>query len=116
MTSESIILNDLSLPVQFQFDQGVSLIDVEMSLHLAMFAAEGLYGRARVRLEAKYTFNQQDHTLAVDMRTEVGAAIVRLFTGLLLREYGEDAFEIDRQPEGTKEHDLAWKDLPAACH
>jgi len=34
--------------IHFEFEPTVSLADVEMSLHLAMFAVEGIFGRARV--------------------------------------------------------------------
>lgn len=82
--------------IRFQFDSDVSLEDAEMSLHLAMFAVEGLFGRACVRLDAEYAVNEQDRVIEVDASTDVGATIVRVFTGLLLREFGEDSFEIQR--------------------
>lgn len=82
--------------VRFQVDDNISLNDAEMSLHLAMFAVEGLFGRARVRLDAEYELNEQDHAIDVDGSTEVGAMIARVFTGLLLREFGEDSFQIQR--------------------
>ena len=82
--------------VRFQFYHKISLNDAEMSLHLAMFAVEGLFGRARVRLDAEYELNEQDHVIDVDGSTEVGAMIARVFTGLLLREFGEDSFQIQR--------------------
>lgn len=82
--------------VRFRFDETVSLTDAEMSLHLAMFAVEGLLGRARVRLDAAYELVDQDHCIDIESGTEVGAMIVRVFTGLLLREFGEDSFRIER--------------------
>ena len=85
-----------SAVVRFRFDGEVRLADAEMSLHLAMFAVEGLFGRARVRLDAEYDLIEQDHCIDVDGGTEVGAMIVRVFTGLLLREFGEDSFRIER--------------------
>lgn len=81
--------------IRFQFETHVSLTGAEMSLHLAMFAVEGLLGRARVRLDAKYELNPDDNSIAVDDETEVGAAIVRVFTGFVLREFGETSFEVE---------------------
>ena len=83
--------------IHFEFEPTVSLADAEMSLHLAMFAVEGIFGRARVRLDAEYELNEEDHEIAVDASTEVGAMIVRVFTGLLLREIGEDSFQVCRR-------------------
>ena len=85
-----------SAVVRFRFDGEIRLTDAEMSLHLAMFAVEGLFGRARVRLDAEYELNEQDHCIDVDGGTEVGAMIVRVFTGLLLREFGENSFCTER--------------------
>ena len=90
------VADNPSAAVRFQFDHNISLNDAEMSLHLAMFAVEGLFGRARVRLDAEYELNEQDHVIDVDGSTEVGAMIARVFTGLLLREFGEDSFRIQR--------------------
>ena len=83
--------------IRFEFDSKISLTEAEMSLHLAMFAVEGIFGRASVRLDADYEINEKDHGITVDASTEVGATIARVFTGLLLREIGEDSFLVHRQ-------------------
>lgn len=76
----------------FAFEPHVPLADAEMSLHLAMFAVEGLAGRVRVRLDASYQVDAENHVIRIDGNTRVGQMIARVFAGLLLREYGEDAF------------------------
>ena len=81
---------------RFQFDERIPLEEAEMTLHLATFAAEGLFGRARVRLETSYFLDGPRRTISVDGTTEVGAAVVRIFTGLVIREFGEEAFEVCR--------------------
>lgn len=81
---------------RFQFDPAVSLMDAEMSLHLAMIAIEGLFGEARVRLDACYHLDEARRSITVDGATEVGAAVVKTFTRLLSREFGEDAFHVRR--------------------
>lgn len=77
---------------QFKFELHVSLVDVELSLHLAMFAVEGLAGQVRVRMDARYHVDQEGHAIFVDGGSQVGLMISRVFAGLLLRELGEDAF------------------------
>jgi len=82
--------------IRFEFDSEVPLQDAEMSLHLALIATEGLFGRALVRLEAEYELDEDHHVIGVDAGTEVGAVVVRVFTALLIREFGEEAFSIQR--------------------
>lgn len=82
--------------LRFQFDPAVPLEEAESSLHLALFAAEGLFGQARVLLDAGYEVDPWSHSLLVDVATEVGTSIARIFTGLLVREFGERSFAIER--------------------
>lgn len=82
----------MSGATQFVFEPHVSLADAELSLHLAMFAVEGLAGRARVRMASKYHVDQEGHAIFVDGGSRVGRMISRVFTGLLDREFGENAF------------------------
>ena len=88
---------------RFEFEPTVPLTEAEMSLHLAMYAVEGLYGSARVRLDASYHLNEGRRVITVDGGNEVGAAIVKVYTGLLLREFGEDAFRVRAMEAQTPE-------------
>lgn len=81
---------------RFSFSSDVSVDEVEMTLQLATFAVEGLFGMARVRLEFGYYIDTARRVIVVDGTQEVGAAIVHVFMGLLLREFGEDAFRVER--------------------
>ena len=81
---------------RFEFEPTVPLPEAEMSLHLATYAVEGLYGEARVRLDASYHLDKGRRSITVDGGTEVGAAIVKVFTRFLSREFGEDSFRVRR--------------------
>lgn len=81
---------------RFQFERSVLMAEAEMSLHLALFAVEGLFGQARVRLDAAYSIDEPRSVIVVDATTEVGAAVVRVFTSLLLHEFGGDSFHVRR--------------------
>ena len=81
---------------RFHFASDVSLEEAEMTLHLAMYAVEGLFGAARVRLDVSYYVDEPRRVLIVDGTNEVSAALVRVFANLLLREYGDEAFEVRR--------------------
>ncbi|MEX0718359.1 MAG: hypothetical protein WD066_17320 [Planctomycetaceae bacterium] len=81
---------------RFEFQPHVSLSDAEESLHLALFAVEGIFGRAQVRLDARYELDETGHAVMLDTTTLVGETVLRVFTGLLLREFSEDAFSVRR--------------------
>ncbi len=79
---------------RFEFEPSVVIAEAELTLHLATYAVEGLYGEARVRLEAAYRLDESRNDILVDGGTEVGAALVKVFTRLLLREFGQDGFHV----------------------
>ena len=79
---------------QVEIDARVPLLEAEMSLHLAMFAVEGLFGQARLRLGMSYHLDEPRRAIFVDGTNEVGGAVVRIFTNLLIREFGEDSFVV----------------------
>ena len=81
---------------RFVFKEEVSVLDAELSLHLAIFAIEGLFGAARVRLDASYAIDEPRRVIIVDASNEVGEALVRVFTNLLLREFGDDSLQVER--------------------
>ena len=81
---------------RFEIDQSVPITEAEQSLHLAMIALEGLYGPAGVRLDARYQLDESGRALVVDGSTPVGSSLVKIFTALLLREFGDDAARVIR--------------------
>ena len=81
---------------RFEMDKTVPLLEAEQSLHLALIAVQGLFGQARVRMDAAYHVNESRRVIVVDGTTEIGLALVRVFTEFLLREFGGEAFEVRR--------------------
>ena len=81
---------------RYQFSESVPLRDIEESLHLAILAAESLHGQSRVRLDAAYHLEDAKRACVVDAGTDVGRDISRIFTGFAIREFGEDAFQVER--------------------
>lgn len=81
---------------RFHIAPCVPLDEVEMTLHLSIFAVEGLVGSARIRLDFSYYVDASHGMIFVDGTTEVGSAIVRVFTNLLSREFGDGAFLVKR--------------------
>lgn len=88
---------------RFTLDKDIALTDAEATLHLATIAAEGLFGNAIVRMDVSFTADQDGRSLTVDGTTPVGAAVVRMFTSLMLREFGEDAFTVRRVKASSTE-------------
>jgi len=81
---------------RYRFAKEVSLQEAEETLLLAILAAEGLFGEARVRMDAGYVVDPGLRALVVDASTPVGQAVNAIFTSLALREFGRDAFHVRR--------------------
>jgi len=81
---------------RYQFREGVPLRDIEETLLLAVLAAESLHGESRVRLDAAYCIEDGKRACVIDAGTDVGRDISKIFTGLVSREFGEDAFQVER--------------------
>lgn len=81
---------------RYRFGGAIPFQDAVESLLLAVVVAECLFGRSQVRLDASFHIDENNHSCVVDASTAVGRSIARIFTGLLAREFGEDAFEVRR--------------------
>ena len=81
---------------RYQFGAECPAREVEETLHLAVLAVECLYGQSRVRLDASHCMDAEKRACVIDASTDVGRDIVRIFTGLAIREFGEDAFKVRR--------------------
>ena len=66
--------------VKYVFDPEVSMQEAYWTYGLAQYAAEGLFGPS----------------LPIEASSEVAVAVMRIFTGLLTREFGENAFTVGR--------------------
>ncbi|MCC5829272.1 MAG: hypothetical protein JJU36_07475 [Phycisphaeraceae bacterium] len=84
---------------RFTFDRTIRLPEAEQTLHLAVLGAEGLFGEAQVRMDLSYHIDEPRRVLLVDGSNKVGAAVIRMFTALLLREIGSQRFTVRRVPE-----------------
>jgi hypothetical protein len=79
---------------RFAFTDDAQLDQAEMTLHLSIFAVEGLFGAARVRLDFSYFVDDEKRIILVDATNDVGMTLVRIFTSFLLREFGEYSFHV----------------------
>ena len=81
---------------RYSFGPPVDLAEVEDSLLLAVCAAEGVHGQAQVRMDGAFLLEEATRACVVDATTPVGETIARIFTRFLAREFGEDAFTVER--------------------
>jgi hypothetical protein len=69
-----------------------------------LLATEALHGQAQVRLDAAHAVDADKRSCAVDASTTVGRDLNRLFAGFVTREFGADAFEVERINELSHQH------------
>jgi len=83
---------------RFRFASPAALAEAEATLHLSILAAEGLFGEARTRTDVSYHADTPRGVLLVDGGSPCGAAVVRIFTAFLIKEFGADGFAVRRMP------------------
>ncbi len=81
---------------KYVFNSSIDMTDVETSLLLALLAMESLHGESQVRLEAAHMLDAKSRTCVIDAAGDVGRDFNRLFVGFARREFGEDAFCVER--------------------
>jgi hypothetical protein len=81
---------------RYRFTPEVPAEEIEVSLLMAVLATESLHGETQVHLDAGHAFDAEDRTCVIDAGTQVGRDLNRLFAGLVRREFGEDAFRVQR--------------------
>jgi len=89
---------------RYSFVDSISFEEVEASLVLALLATEALHGQTQVRLDADHAVDAEKRSCVVDASTAVGRDLNRLFAGFLSREFGADAFEVERVDHLPHQH------------
>lgn len=83
---------------RYEFSTAINFEDVEDTLLLALMATEALHGDTGVRLETRYYVDAPHRRCTVDATTGPGHDFNRIFAGLLIREFGNKAFQVERLP------------------
>ena len=81
---------------RYTFASGVPIEEAEASLLLAVLATQSLHGETQTRLDAAHCFDPTKRACVIDAGTPVGRDLNRLFTGFMGREFGADAFDVER--------------------
>ncbi|GIW55531.1 MAG: hypothetical protein KatS3mg082_1935 [Nitrospiraceae bacterium] len=81
---------------RYTFRPHVPLEEIEATLLLALWGAESLHGEIQVRLDAAHFLDADRRACVIDAGTPVGRDVNRLFIGFVQREFGNDAFRVER--------------------
>lgn len=81
---------------RYSFPGNVPVEEIEATLLLALWGAESLYGESQVRLDAAHFLDPDRRACVIDADTPVGRDVNRLFVGFARREFGNDAFRVER--------------------
>jgi hypothetical protein len=85
---------------RYVFKASIPAPEIENTLLLAIVAAEGLHGQSRVRLDAAYSFDADKHAAVIDVGSEVGLDVCRMFTGFAIKEFGAGSFSVSHAEAG----------------
>jgi len=94
----------MSSVCRFKFAKGIDRETIEKQLALAIVSTECTFGQPKVRINTGYFILPKDKTAGVeneinviiDVSNKIGEHIAQLFTGLIIRQFGEDKFIVDR--------------------
>jgi hypothetical protein len=89
----------MSTVLRFSFNEASLKDEIESDIALAIFTAECVYGRPRVRMEARYVVDEDGATCVLGVDGEAGEAAARVFTGLTSARVGERSFSVRRLQE-----------------
>lgn len=88
---------------RYSFVDDRTFTDAEESLRLALLAAEGIYGAARILLNVRMIVTPSERTMLISDNGDESQAVNRSLTQFLMRECGPDQFEVDRVCTTTPE-------------
>lgn len=86
----------MHLAYRYRFSERVSLRDAENTLLLAVVAAEGIFGQARVRMDGGFIIDPPIRVIVVDAGTLIGQVVAAIFTAFITGEFGIGSFNVRR--------------------
>jgi len=81
---------------RYVFQAVIPALEIESTLVLALFAVEALHGESQTRLDAGHAFDRRMRVVVIDAATPVGRDFNRVFIGFVTREFGPEAFRVER--------------------
>lgn len=81
---------------RFTFKDSVPSKGIEETLFWAVFNAESVFGKPKVRLDASFYFERDKNVCVIDKSTDVGEHIAKVFTSMISVAFGEKSFAVER--------------------
>jgi hypothetical protein len=81
---------------RYTFSANIPIEEVEASLLLAVMATESIHGESQTRLDAAHYLDVTNRCCIVSDGTPAGRDLNRVLIGFLTREFGADAFKVER--------------------
>jgi hypothetical protein len=81
---------------RYVFQAAVPAVEIESTLVLSILAVEALHGESQTRLDAGHAFDGGMRVVVIDAGTAVGKDLNRVFIGFVTREFGPEAFRVER--------------------
>ena len=95
---------------KFRFSEGTTREFIEASIASAIFNAECVFGKPRVRVSGVAYYVPEDGLQCViDVSSDVGEHVAQVFTGIMINVLGEDKFRVRRIEEATSPAFVARK-------
>ncbi len=85
----------------FKFEDTIPIQDLIDTLSLARIGVESLHGAAKAQIEIRQHINERERRIAIDATTDCGRDLAKLFTGFARKEYGWQAFTIERSADSA---------------
>ena len=81
----------------FKFPDHIKRVFIEESITQAIFNAECVFGKPRVRVSGvAYYVPDEGSQCVVDVSSEVGEHVAQVFTGIMINAIGEEKFQVRR--------------------
>jgi hypothetical protein len=81
----------------FKFPGHIKRAFIEESIAQAIFNAECVFGKPRVRVSGvSYYISQEGMQCIIDVSSEVGEHVAQVFTGIMIDSLGEEKFQVRR--------------------
>ncbi len=82
---------------RFKFPRGTKREFIEAGIASAIFNAECVFGKPRVRVSGVAYYVAEDSPgCIIDISTGVGEHVAQVFTGIMMNTLGEEKFEVRR--------------------
>lgn len=81
---------------KFTFRENIPVKEIEECLFWSCFNTESIFGKARFRLDSTFYFDRHSRVVVIDKSTDVGKHLAQLFASVVAREFGDEAFRIER--------------------